>query len=138
MKFINHAISLSIYFCLFGGSLIGYSQWKHENSEEIPDAVIITYDVIYERELTEKEKASSSFLKEVTITFNKDKLIEHRFYNSSSSTYHYKLFDYNTEKYYSCHNYKGEKTATEYSFKPPLSKATLQPNTTKKNIRFYL
>lgn len=136
MNLLNNIATFLFCYFLFGMPFYSHAQWKYENSNKISDAVIITYDVIYDRELTEKEKTSKYFLNELTLTFNKDKLIKRKFYNNPSSTYHYNLFDYTTEKYYNCHDYKGEKKATEHSFKTPYVKVTLQPNSSKKIVGF--
>lgn len=111
------------------------AQWKYNSLSNIKDDVIISYDVVYERELTEKEKKSSSFIREIITTFNKNKLINRIFYNSIK-TQRYSLYDYKLKKYYNC-SVRGEsKSAIEYNFKEPKQDVVKQENMEKDILGF--
>jgi peroxiredoxin len=115
---------------IFTGLQSTYSQWKTKNVAHIKDDVVITYDVIYERELTEKQKKSSYFIKEIVVAFNKDKIVERRFRNSTS-TQHSTLYDFNEKKYYNCSASSSGKIAFSSNFSEPLHEASLQPRSNK-------
>jgi len=65
MNPLKNTVTLCVYFTLLGIISNTQAQWKYENVTEIPDAVIISYDVIYEKELTEKEKMIRENLKKI-------------------------------------------------------------------------
>ena len=86
--------------------MVTYAQQASTNISEVTSPneaktkdTVIFYDVIYERKLTEEEKASSSFIKGITVTFNKNKLVECVFRNTTRYE-SYTVFDYSLKKYY--------------------------------------
>jgi thiol-disulfide isomerase/thioredoxin len=52
------------------------SQWRYSNAGKIVDDVVITYKVEYDEPLSDKQKKSSRFQKEIIVYFNNDMLVE--------------------------------------------------------------
>lgn len=108
-----------------------YAQWTYNTANKLTKDVIINYSVTYENELTDKQKKSSSFIKEFVIILNNNKIVEKRFgYNGTNSSF--TLFDYTKNKYYICRQYKTSKSALSYDFKEPVIEGVLQDGETKK------
>lgn len=95
-----------------------FSQWKTAEANKIRNDIIISYEVIYENELTPEQKNSNDYLREIVLTFNKDKMLE-RVYRGTNPSNDYKLFDYNELKVYYCHISNYGKTALYSNFKEP-------------------
>jgi len=71
-------------FYLFATLLIGttvFSQDKYSNANKIVDDVVITYNVTYDIQLSEKEKMSFKFKRLIAVSSTKNKLIEKTFTN---------------------------------------------------------
>lgn len=111
-----------------------FSQWKTDESKNIKDDIIISYEVIYDRELSANEKKSPDFLSEITIAFNKDNMIERRFNNKIKSADTYNLYDYKKLKGYSCTVFGTMKKAVKYDFKEPKTAVELDGNSEPKII----
>ena len=122
-KILN--ISLPLLLLL---SFNAFSQWTYPNAKNIENDVIITYEVKYERELTEKLKNSSRFKKEIVVTFNKNKLLEKALSPKKNVEYSF-LFDYEDEIAYSILKYGSKKEAIKSKFKNPVKKTILKKNT---------
>ena len=105
----------SLFFFLFITCNI-FSQWRYPNAENIKKDVIITYEVVYEKKLTEKQKKSPNYKKKIVVVFNKDKFIEKRFTNILNLEYFY-IFDYNKEISYNCRSYGNDKVAIKSKFR---------------------
>ena len=101
-----------------------FSQWKYPNVSAIKDDIIITYDVVYDNELSEKQKQSSAFKKEIVVIFNGDKLVEKNFSNNISLEI-FTILDYNKELAYNCMKSEQRKEAIESKFKNPIKEVTL-------------
>lgn len=87
---------------------------------DIKGSLIIYYDVVYERELSDKMKTNPLYLDEMVIVFNQDKLISRRIPGNPASTNLYELFDYEKNRKYSCYTYKsGSKRAIYEDFPEP-------------------
>ncbi|WP_418264287.1 TlpA family protein disulfide reductase [Flavobacterium faecale] len=95
-----------------------FSQWKTAEADKIRNDIIITYEVIYENELTPEQKKSNDYLSEIVLSFNKYKLLE-RVYRGTNPSNDYKLYDYNELKVYNCHISNYGKTALYSNFKEP-------------------
>ncbi|WP_139957287.1 TlpA family protein disulfide reductase [Flavicella sediminum] len=106
------------------------AQWKTAAAEKLNIDVIINYDVIYEKELSQKQKASSSYIKEIVVAFNKNVLKETRFGNSFT-TQRFTILDYNEEIFYSCTSTGSSKIAVSNKFKNPFKEAELQVGKSK-------
>ena len=109
------------------------AQWKTAASNKIVNDVIITYSVIYENDLSERQKKSSSYISEIVVAFNKNKLKEMRFGTTSGQQKFYFL-DYKEEIFYNCMETSSSKAAIYDAFKNPYKEATLQKGKTKKII----
>ncbi len=96
-----------------------FSQWKTSEANNIKDDIIISYEVIYDKELTPEEKNASEYLSEIAIAFNKDNLIERRFGSKLITTNNYTLLNYNTLKSYGCSVTQNSKRAIQNDFKDP-------------------
>jgi len=103
----------------------GFSQWKTSEANNIKDDIIITYEVIYDKELSLEEKKSPEYLQEIVIAFNKDKMVERRLSNNVKTQDNYSLFDFNTLKGYICGVLGDIKKGIEYTFNEP--KALVEP-----------
>ena len=125
-----HSIVLGVLL-LLGNSC--FSQWKTSQANNIKNDVLILYDVIYENKLTEEQLNATDCLRELTITFNKDKLVEREFKNKSQINY-YKIFDYNTKKVYSNSILSESKKSVVYDFAEPKISVEPFPNTEAKTI----
>lgn len=113
------------------------AQWIYPELSDLKTDVIITYDVIYDKELTAEQKKSSSFMKDKTIIFNnKGEVISKRFYNDIKINQYY-ILDYKNLKSYSCNiSTSGSKKALVSNFKNPKKQVEVSPNETKKIIGF--
>ena len=80
----------------------GFSQWKTTEANNIKDDIVITYEVIYDRELSAQEKNSSEFLSEIVIAFNKDIVIERRFGDKLKPFNNFAFLNYEAQKGYTC------------------------------------
>lgn len=102
-----------------------FSQWRYPNHTNIKNDIIITYDVKYDRDLSEKEKQSSRFKKEIVVVFNGSNLSEKTFSNNLSSETYF-IFDYEKELSYSCMRSGKSKNAVVSKFKNPIRKVEKQ------------
>lgn len=96
-----------------------FSQWKTSEANNIKNDIIISYEVIYDKELSLEEKNSSEYLSEIAIAFNKDNLVERRFGNKLTTTNNFSLLNYNTLKNYVCSVSQSTKRAIQSDFKDP-------------------
>ena len=111
-------------FCFFISNMC-FSQWKYSSADDIKNDVVINYEVIYDRELTAQEKQSAAFITDISVTFNKNKLIK-RVFRNVKVVENYTLLDYNKKKGYRCSIYKKEKKAVVFNFTQPAKKAEKQ------------
>lgn len=95
-----------------------FSQWKTAEANNIKNDIIISYEVIYDKELSLEEKKSSGYISEITIAFNKDNMTERRFGNNKT-TNNFSLFNFNTLKAYTCFVSGNNKSAIQNDFKDP-------------------
>lgn len=109
------------------------AQWKYPNANKIKNDVVITYDVVYHKELSEKQKKYPGLKKEVIVIFNKDKLIEKSFSNSFKYQM-FSLFDYQKEVFYSCMISGKKKTGVSQKFGNPKKPLFLKIGETKNII----
>ncbi|MCL7762982.1 TlpA family protein disulfide reductase [Polaribacter sp. Z014] len=116
-------LSIVFLFLLVSTNLV--SQWKYSNAKNIKDDVVITYDVVYDRVLSEKQKKLSYFKKEIIVIFNKDKLLEKRYSNSKNYDFS-TLLDYDKELTYSLARSYTTKTGIINKFKNPVKDVILQ------------
>jgi len=93
-----------------------FSQLRYPTAHKIVNDVIITYEVKYDRILTEKEKQSSRFKKMIVVAFNNDMLLEKTF--TSKLGYEKVLFiDYNKQKVYAGYSYNSTKSLIVLDYK---------------------
>lgn len=111
-----------------------FSQWKTAEANNIKNDIVISYEVIYDKELLPDEKKTPEYLSEITIAFNKDNMTERRFGDKLKTINNFQLFNFNTLKAYSCSVLGSTKRAIEYDFKDPT--VTVEPvlNTDPKMI----
>ena len=114
---ISKTFLISLSLLLTAGNC--FSQWKTSQANNIKDDIIISYEVIYDKALSPEEKNSPEFLREITIAFNKDYLIERRFSNNLATSNNYLVFNYNTLKTYSCYVLQTTKRALQNDYKDP-------------------
>ena len=127
-----------IYFTLiyfFFSILPIHSQWRYPNHKELKNDIVITYKVEYHNELTEDQKKSSRFKKQIIVIFNQDKLIEKSIKNTKGSETFY-LHDYNKEKEYKCYKSLIKKEAIVRNFKVPIQKPIKVEKKSKKILGF--
>ncbi|NIJ43813.1 thiol-disulfide isomerase/thioredoxin [Wenyingzhuangia heitensis] len=108
-----------------------FAQLKTPTKEDLAKDIVITYDIKYERELTDLERKSSNFLNEINVIFKNDKLVERTLYRNTSSTDHFRLYDYKQNKSYYCHQESKPKKAISYTLREPYNEAALQKGDTK-------
>ncbi len=111
-----------------------FAQWKTAAANNIKNDIVITYEVIYDRELSVAEKDSPEYLSEITVAFNKDFMVERRFGDKPKPINTYSLFDYNTLKAYSCSVLGSAKKAIKYDYKDPVTSVESPENTETKTI----
>lgn len=114
-----------LLFLLILMSFNAFSQWKYPNAKNIKDDVIISYEVKYDRELSEKEKESRRFKREVVVIFNENKLLEKTFSNTADFETS-SLFDYEKEVGYRCLRQDTKKEAVSSKFRNPVKETMLQ------------
>lgn len=105
------------------------AQWTYKTNREFNKDIIINYTVSYEKELTESQKKSPNFIKEIIIILNKNKLIEKTIrypYNKSNLT----MYDYTQKQRYKL--FANNKSGFSYDFKKPENQATLLKTKTTK------
>lgn len=130
----NILLKSNLLFLLFvTGNLL--SQWKYPNAEKLKGDVIITYEVTYDEVLTEKQKESSSYKKEIVVVFNKDKLKEKTFTNNINLEYSF-IFDYNKELSYNCVSFGKDKKAIKSKFRNGSINVVLTDVKTEKILDF--
>ncbi|MEL1241237.1 TlpA family protein disulfide reductase [Flavobacterium flavipallidum] len=112
----------------------GFSQWKTVEANNIKDDIIITYEVIYDRELSLQEKNSAEFLSEIVIAFNKNTVIERRFGDKLKPFNNFGFLDYENKKGYNCSISTNSKNALSYDFKNPNTKVAISPTDNSKQI----
>ena len=124
--FLLHFLFLTSFF-----SLSANAQWTYpKDVAPFMDDLVITYDVIYERELTEKQKKHPYYIEEVIVNFNKKKLIERKFGFKTNNQF--SLFDYTKEKVYHCYTSSSSKKAVSNNFKNPEIETIKQAGKQKK------
>lgn len=96
---------------------ICFSQWKTEQANNIKNDIIISYEVIYDKELSLDEKKSSEYLSKITIAFNKDNITERKLGNKLKTTNNFSLYNFNTLKAYLVMG--STKKAIQFDFKDP-------------------
>ena len=124
-----------LFFCVCFVIPNAFSQWRYPNAENIKDDIIITYEVTYDNELSEKQKQSTRFIKEFVVIFNNEKLLEKRFTNNIKLETSL-LLDYNKELGYSCVKQGEVKQAVVSKFKQPFKKVTLLEGEEEQIIGF--
>lgn len=112
-----------------------FSQWRYPNYKNIKDDVIITYEVKYDRDLSEKEKQSVRFKREIIIIFNKNKLLEKTFTSRTDYETSF-LCDYENEMSYSRRRYGNKKEAIKTEFGKPKKETILQEGRVETIIGF--
>ncbi|MDN3619997.1 TlpA disulfide reductase family protein [Polaribacter undariae] len=125
-------IVITFFLLLLTTNLV--SQWKYPEAENIKNDVVITYDVVYERELSDKLKKHPYYKKEIIVAFNKGKILE----KSISNRFDYQmstLLDYDKEKGYSC-VVTSTKNAIVSSFGKPKKEVQLKVGETKEILGF--
>ncbi|HJS01549.1 MAG TPA: TlpA disulfide reductase family protein [Flavobacterium sp.] len=113
-----------------------FSQWKTVEANNIKDDIIISYAVVYDKELSAEEKKSPEYMSEITIGFNKDYMIERRFRENNKPMNNFLLFNFNTLKGYTCSisATTNSKNALEYDFKDPSTSVEPTANNTVEQI----
>jgi len=96
-----------------------FSQWKTAEANNIKGDIVITYEVIYDRELSPEEKQSAEFLNDIGIAFNKDIVVERRFGSKIAQNKNFTLYNYKTLKGYACTVAGDSKIAVQFNFKEP-------------------
>ena len=125
-------IVITFFLLLLTTNLV--SQWKYPEAENIKNDVVITYDVVYERELSDKLKKHPYYKKEIIVAFNKGKILE----KSISNRFDYQmstLLDYDKEKAYSC-VITNTKNAIVSDFGKPKKEVQLKVGETKDILGF--
>ena len=100
--FKKSVVQKSVLTLLLFSAISCFSQWKTAVSNNIVDDITITYEVVYERQLTAEEKNSTQYVSKITTTFDRNHMIERRFGNKPKAIEHYSLFDYKSLQGYSC------------------------------------
>ncbi len=96
-----------------------FSQWKTSEANNIKDDIIISYEVIYEKELSLEDKKAAEYMSEITVAFNKNYISERKFGGSYKTGNNFSLLNYMTLKAYSCSVSGTAKKAIENDFKDP-------------------
>ena len=115
---------VSLYFLLVCTTLL--SQWKYPSAPKIPNDIVITYAVQYDRVLTDKEKASNRFMQSIVVAFNNDYLLEKTFTNTLGSE-RILYVDYKKNRMYAGINYKGKKSLVYQNLKAGKTVTNLIP-----------
>ena len=116
---LNSSIFFLLISILLFSTLNCYSQWKNAQAHNISSDIIISYEVIYDKELSVEEKNSPEYLSEILISFNKDFMIQRNFGSVPQQINTYTLLDYNTLQAYSCTIFGTTKNAVKYDFIEP-------------------
>ncbi len=124
MKTKSSKIS-TLFFLSILISFNAYSQWKNPDAETIENDVLIIYDVEYDRLLSEKEKQSPRFKKEIIMVFNNNKLKKKTFSNINNYET-FVLFDYDEEVSYECSKIDNIGNAIRTEFMNPKKETILQ------------
>jgi len=130
-KIFNFFI-LTLFLSLFANNC--FSQWKTSISNAINNDIIISYEVIYDKELTVEEKKSPEYLSEIIIAFNKDKILERKVGSNSIPSNNYTLYDYNALNIYMCSVQSNFKKAIKIDFHEPTVAAESIQNSEPKMI----
>lgn len=109
-----------------------FSQWTYENIKNLKQDVVINYSVTYDQKLTDKQKASSSYLREIVVILDQKHVLE-RSMGNGRSLGNFSLLNYDQEKIYRCYESSGYKKGISYDFKEPLIDGVLQEGE-EKNI----
>lgn len=96
-----------------------FSQWKTPEANNIIDDIIISYEVIYDKELSLEDKKSPEYISEITVAFNKNYISERKFGERSKLVNTFSLYNYINLKTYSCLVSETSKKAIENDFKNP-------------------
>ncbi|MBB6464059.1 TlpA family protein disulfide reductase [Flammeovirga kamogawensis] len=79
------------------------NDYRTDKVKKLQGAVVVNFDVTFERKLTKEEKSQPLFYNEVIVLFNKDKLVMRKVYPNQSRDFDiFTLLDYNEQKQYSC------------------------------------
>ncbi len=125
----------NLFFCFYLTFIFSLNaQWKTEKANKIYNEITISYDVIYEKELTAEQKKDPYLITDISVTFNKNKLIKRRFYNDLKLN-RYLLLDYENLQMYSCTVSKTYKSAISSEFRNPKT-PVLQTDETKEILGF--
>jgi|688.fasta_scaffold98210_5 thiol-disulfide isomerase/thioredoxin len=114
-----------------------FSQWKTAETTNINSDIIISYEVIYDRELTVEEKKSPAYINEIVLIFNKDILVERKFGSKISSQNNFTLLNYKTLKGYNCYVSESSKIGLEYNFYEPKVPVKTITDSTQKSVFGY-
>ena len=106
-------------------SFNAFSQWKYPDAETIKNDVVIIYDVKYDRALSEEEKQSYRFKKEIIMVFNNNKLLKKTISNRDDYET-FILLDYDKEMIYDCLKYDNKGKAIRTEFMNPNKETILQ------------
>ncbi len=90
----------AIFLLFFLSSIYSvHGQWKYPEFNKFTKDIIISYDVIYDKQLSNVEKSNPRFIKSISVVFKNGMLIERVFYNNQTSL---AFWDYNNNKTYYC------------------------------------
>ncbi|MDB2385436.1 redoxin domain-containing protein [Polaribacter sp.] len=110
---------LLITFCFSITSI--NSQWRYPEVTKLTDDVVVTYKVEYDEPLSEEQKQSYNYKKEIVVYFNNDFLVEKTF--TGKTGYIKKMIiNYNQGKFYTGYN----KRLIEHDLKPGKKATTLE------------
>jgi len=110
-------------------SFNAYAQWTYPDAKPIENDVMIIYDVKYDRVLSEEEKQSYTFKKEIIMVFNNDKLLKKIVSNrgeTETKTETFNLLDYDKEMLYQCWKSDTKGGAISSKFRNPNKETILQ------------
>lgn len=112
-----------------------FSQWKTAEAKNIKDDIVITYEVIYDKELSLEDEKSPEYLREITVAFNKDIIIERRFFGDKlKTTNNFSLYNFNTLKGYTCLVAENSKKALQFNFNEPSAAVESLVNIAPKTV----
>lgn len=107
-----------------------FSQWKYPKAKKITTDVLITYDVTYEKPLTDIQKKSTRYMRKVVVAYSNNQLIE-KTYSKQEEPENIMFIDYKTLKKYETYKYSINKILKKEDLKIGNSKTFIQKGLAK-------
>lgn len=130
MKFYcKNAITNLILFVILSTFQSVNGQWMYPKESKVTKDVIINYEIIYDKPLTEAQKKEASFSDNIVVIFNTTKMKYNKIYPNRPNHSYFKVLDYKSKLVYQVNDIS--RLAITHPFSSPKTATNSVANATK-------